>query len=185
MTLRVSIVVGNPKPQSRTLAVTAELAQAIVGESDHSLRVIDLVEHVEQIFSWPSAEMAELNAAVAESDLVLFGSPTYKATYTGLLKAFLDRYPANGLQGVVAVPMQTGADLAHSLGPSFGLIPLLLELGAVVPGRGFYFVTGQMNTLGAQVRCAADEYRAQIARVAALGSALAGPSAPSTPGLRA
>lgn len=29
--------------------------------------------------------------------------------YTGLLKAFLDPYPANGLKGVTAIPVYTGA----------------------------------------------------------------------------
>lgn len=41
-----------------------------------------------------------LNARVAESDLAVFASPTYNATFTGLLKAFLDRYrPVNVLAG--------------------------------------------------------------------------------------
>jgi FMN reductase len=43
------------------------------------------------------------------------------------------------------------------LGPDFGLILLLLELGAVVPGRGFYFVTSDMDALAVAVRSTADE----------------------------
>ena len=105
MTLQVCVVLGNPKPGSRTLTVAVELARALLGSAEHSFRVIDLADYSDRVFSWPSDEMAELNAVVAESDLVIFGSPTYKATYTGLLKAFLDRYPTNGLQGVVAIPV--------------------------------------------------------------------------------
>jgi len=32
-----------------------------------------------------------------------------KASYTGMLKAFFDRYGNNGLAGVTAVPVMTGA----------------------------------------------------------------------------
>jgi FMN reductase len=42
------------------------------------------------------------NEEIAASDIAIFASPTYKASDTGMLKAFLDRYGSNGLAGVVA-----------------------------------------------------------------------------------
>ena len=102
MSLKVTIVVGNPKPASRTRKVAELLVEKLLAPGAYSLEVIDLADHTAEIFAWPSEEMAGLNASVAESDLVVFASPTYKATYTGLLKAFLDRYPANGLAGIPA-----------------------------------------------------------------------------------
>ena len=46
------------------------------------------------------------------ADLVVVASPTYKATYTGLLKLFLDRFAGGtGLRGV-AVPLMLGARAA-------------------------------------------------------------------------
>jgi FMN reductase len=175
MTVKVSVVVGNPKPQSRTLKVATTLVEQLLDPGSYDLTVIDLAEHESEIFSWPSEKMADLNARVAESDLAVFASPTYKATYTGLLKAFLDRYPANGLAGVVALPVLTGADLTHSMGPTVNLAPLLAELGAIVPGRGFYFVSSQMDRLEELVGAAAAEYRANLARVAALSAAASQP----------
>jgi FMN reductase len=165
-TLRVAVVVGNPKPQSRTLKVAVALVENLFASAAYDLTVIDLAQHESRIFVWPSDEMAALNALVAESDLVVFASPTYKATYTGLLKSFLDRYPANGLRGVVAIPVLTGADQTHSMGPTHNLAPLLAELGAVVPGRGFYFVSSQMDRLDELVGAAAAEYRAILLRLA-------------------
>lgn len=91
---------------------------------------------------------------------------TYKATYTGLLKAFLDRYPANGLSGVTAIPVHTGADFGHQMGPTFTLSPLLAELGAIIPGRGFYFALSQMDELETVVDAAAAEYASNLARLA-------------------
>jgi FMN reductase len=170
MAVRVAVVVGNPKPQSRTLKVATTLVEHLLDPGSYELTVIDLADHQSEIFSWPSEKMASLNALVAESDLVVFASPTYKATYTGLLKAFLDRYPANGLAGVVALPVLTGADLTHSMGPTVNLAPLLAELGAVVPGRGFYFVSSSMDRLDELVDAAAAEYRANLGRVAALAA---------------
>ncbi len=156
--MKVTIVVGNPKAGSRTRHVAEVLAEKLLTPGRFDLEVIDLAEHTAEIFAWPSEEMAALNSRVAESDLILVASPTYKATYTGLLKAFLDRYPANGLRGVVAIPVMTGADLGHSMGPDVNLAPLLTELGASVPVRGLYFVASNMDKLDELMSAAAAEY---------------------------
>lgn len=171
MTVKVSVVVGNPKPQSRTLKVATTLVEKVFGPGSYELTVVDLAEYEADIFAWPSDTMAALNAGVAESDVAVFASPTYKATYTGLLKAFLDRYPANGLSGVVAIPVLTGADQTHSMGPTHNLAPLLAELGAIVPGRGFYFISSQMDRLDDLVDAAAAEYRGNLARLASVAAA--------------
>ncbi|OLT00321.1 NADPH-dependent FMN reductase [Pseudonocardia sp. CNS-004] len=165
--MKASIVVGNPKPQSRTRAVAESLVQKLV-TPPCDLEVIELADHTQEVFAWPSETMAALDARVAESDLVVLASPTYKATYTGLLKAFLDRYPANGLAGVTAIPVLTGADLTHSMGADVHLAPLLMELGATVPGRGLYFVMSCMDQLEKITEEAADRYAAVIGRTARL-----------------
>lgn len=173
--MKICVVVGNPKPKSRTLEVAVALVNRMFAGATHDIQVIDLVDHESQIFRWPSDEMKDLNEQVASSDLVVFASPTYKATYTGLLKAFLDRYPANGLRGVVAIPLLTGADLSHSMGPTVNLAPLLAELGAIVPGKGFYFVTSQMNQFSEIVDTAAEEYLFNLGKLAKLADAASVP----------
>jgi FMN reductase len=170
MSVKVSVVVGNPKPQSRTLKVATTLVERLLNPGSYDLTVIDLADHESEIFTWPSERMAALNGVVAASDLVVFASPTYKATFTGLLKAFLDRYPANGLAGVVAIPVLTIADGTHTMAPTHNFAPLLAELGAIVPGRGFAFVSSQMDRLEELVEAAASEYRANLARVGALAA---------------
>lgn len=173
MSLKVTIVVGNPKPASRTRKVAELLVEKLLAPGAYDLQVIDLADHTAEIFTWPSDKMAQLNALVAESDLVVFASPTYKATYTGLLKAFLDRYPAGGLSGVTAIPVHTGADFSHAMGPTFTLSPLLVELGATVPGRGFYLALSQMDKLDEVVEEAADEYAANLRALANVAAATA------------
>lgn len=165
--MKATIVVGNPTPRSRTRQVAEALVDKLVaGPCD--LQVIDLADHVHEIFDWPSDTMATLNARVAESDLAVFASPTYKATFTGLLKAFLDRYPAGGLTGVTAIPVLTGADLTHSMGGDVHLAPLLMELGAAIPGRSWYFVMSSMDQLDELADWAALRYADALARAARL-----------------
>ncbi|GAA1636213.1 NADPH-dependent FMN reductase [Actinoplanes couchii] len=142
--MRIAIVVGNPKPRSRTLEVAEAVAAVLPGDV---VETIDLAEHAERLFTWGDPVLDELTATVAACDLVVVASPTYKATYTGMLKAFLDRYPTNGLAGTVAVPVMTGGAPDHSLAVEAYLRPLLVELGASVPTRGLYLVMSRMDEL--------------------------------------
>jgi len=174
--LSVAVVVGNPKPQSRTLSVATSLVEHLFAGDDINVTTVDLATHTEDVFCWPSPELDAVCAQVAGSDIAVFASPTYKASYTGLLKAFLDRYPSNGLAGLVAIPLHTGGDLTHAMGPSVNLAPLLTELGAVVPGRGFYFVTSQMDRMDTVVAEAAAAYRANLHRVAHIAGFTAAPN---------
>jgi FMN reductase len=172
MTLKLSIVVGNPKPKSRTLKIATVLAEKLFRSASRDAEIIDLADYRDEILTWPSEKMDALNARVADSDVAIFASPTYKATYTGLLKLFLDRYPSNGLAGLMAIPLLTGADQTHAMGPTVNLAPLLMELGAVVPGRGFYFIISQLDRLDEIVQAAADQYATNLRRIANVAAAL-------------
>jgi FMN reductase len=150
---RIAVVVGNPKPSSRTLgaavAVAGTLAEATGAPPDHL--VIDLAEHAASLFDWAAPELSRLTAEVAAADLAVFASPTYKASYTGMLKAFLDRYGSNGLASLVAVPLMTGGWPGHLLAVEVHLRPVLVELGAVVPARGLYITEPEFGDLDAAV----------------------------------
>lgn len=149
MMLKAVVLCGNPKPRSRTLALAEALAAALL--PGISIVTIDLAAHADSIFAWPSNDMDELSAVVAGADVVIVASPTYKAAYTGLLKGFLDRYGPAALDGVVAIPVMTGASLAHAMAPEAHLRPLLVELGASVPTRALYFVTDNMDEVDRSV----------------------------------
>lgn len=145
--MRIAVVTGNPKPASRTHGVALAVAETL-GEPSV---VVDLAEHASRLFDWADAELSALTASVAAADVVVVASPTYKAAYTGMLKAFLDRYGSNGLAGVVAVPVMTGGWAGHSLAVEVHLRPVLVELGAVVPSRGLYVTEPELATLDAAV----------------------------------
>ena len=114
--MSVAVVVGNPKPRSRTYQAAHIVAERLAGRpADLS---IDLTEFGAALLDWSDPGVAELVAAVQASDLVVVASPTYKATYTGLLKLFLDRISGGALAGVTAVPLMLGGDWRHSLASS-------------------------------------------------------------------
>jgi len=136
----VAVVVGNPKPHSRTLAAATHVARELAGEPD---LVIDLADLGAALLDWADPDVADLVKQVGAADLVVVASPTYKGTYTGLLKLFLDRFAGGtGLSGL-AVPLMLGGSLAHSLAPELTLRPVLTEIGGSVPGRGLYVVDAQ------------------------------------------
>lgn len=112
---------------------------------------MDLSEHAGSLFDPSAAELPRLTAEVAEADIVVFASPTYKASYTGMVKAFLDRYGGNGLAGTIAVPVMTGGWAGHSLAVEVHLRPVLVELGATVPARGLYVTEPELGELDAVV----------------------------------
>lgn len=134
--MSVTVVVGNPKPRSRTWQAAHLVAEKIAGRpADLSL---DLVDFGAALLDWADSQVAESVTAVAASDLLVVASPTYKATYTGLLKLFLDRISAGALAGVTAVPLMLGGDWRHSLASDMLLKPVLVELGATCPTRGLF-----------------------------------------------
>ena len=56
--------------------------------------VVELAELGPALLGWGDPAVEAAKRAVAGADLVVFASPTYKATYTGLLKLFLDQFAA-------------------------------------------------------------------------------------------
>jgi FMN reductase len=136
MSIRTAVVVGNPKPRSRTLAAATTVAVRLT-DAEPDL-VIDLATLGPSLLDWQDATVGALVDEVGAADLVVVASPTYKATYTGVLKLFLDRFAgAVGLRGV-AVPLMLGAAPQHALAPELHLRPLLVELGAAVPTPALY-----------------------------------------------
>ena len=134
-----TVVAGNPKPMSRTLAAGVKLAELITGTAPDN--VIDVIALGPGLLGWGDPAVAEAVAAAKSSDLIIVASPTYKGSYTGVLKLFLDQFEtATGLAGSVAVPLMLGAGPSHAMAPDLLLKPVLVEIGATVPCQGLYLL---------------------------------------------
>jgi FMN reductase len=136
--MRVAVVVGNPKPKSRTHDAGVLVARTLAGK-DPDL-VLDLIELGPGLLQFGNADVERAVQAVRQCDVAVFASPTYKATYTGLLKLFLDQFPSDGLAGMIGIPLMLGAGPAHAMAPDLLLKPVLVELGAVCPMPGLYLI---------------------------------------------
>src|SRR5690242_3590996 len=125
--MTIAVIVGNPKPASRTLAAATYLARELTGIEPGL--VVDLATLGNALLDWSDQTVAGLVEQVGQADLVVVASPTYKAAYTGLLKLFLDRFAGGtGLSGL-AVPLMLGGSPAHALAPEHTLRPVLTEIG--------------------------------------------------------
>ena len=132
------VVVGNPRPRSRTRAAAESVLERLTGAPPD--RVVDVVDLGARLLTWGDPAVADAVDALRAAEVAVVASPTYKGTYTGLLKLFLDQVGTGDLAGVVAVPLMLGGGPAHALAPDLLLKPVLTELGATTPTRGLYLV---------------------------------------------
>jgi FMN reductase len=138
---RMVVVVGNPRPGSRTHGVAARAARAIA--PDVTAETVDLTALAARLLHPErSPAIEEAVGRATSADLLLVASPTYKGTYTGLLKSFFDLVPS--LAGVTALPLMVMGSPRHALAVEVHLRPLLVELGATVATPGLAVVESDL-----------------------------------------
>ena len=160
-------VVGNPKARSRTYQMVGAVAEAFAGAAGGRVEaVIDLAELMPFVFEFGSPQLAPALEQVLGADVLVVGSPVYKATYTGLLKAFCDQIGHDQLARSLALPAMMGGAYQHTLAVELHLRPLLVELGATCATPGLYVLESQTDQLEAVAR----QYVERLAESIALGA---------------
>ncbi|GIO86930.1 FMN reductase (NADPH) [Paenibacillus faecis] len=143
---KITVINGTPTPGSRLTAIVSLAEELLVKEGFE-------VEHVnvselppEDLIhtKFESEAIVKANALVAGADAVIVASPVYKASYTGMLKTFLDLIPQKGLAGKIILPLFIGGSLAHLLSIDYSLKPVLSALGARHILGGVYTVDSQV-----------------------------------------
>jgi FMN reductase len=143
-------LVGNPKPRSRTYQMVTAVAEAFATCSGGRVEaLIDLVEWKPWLFDLGAPKLQSPLEQVLRADVLVVGSPVYKATYTGLLKAFCDHVAHGELGGTLALPTMMGGYYQHALAVDLQLRPLLVELGATCATPGLYVLESQVDELEA------------------------------------
>lgn len=135
----ILIVTGSPSDRSRTSALAEHVGDELVAEG-HDVTVLRLRDLPAGALLGADTADPEIAAAVRQviaADALIVATPIYKASYSGLLKVFLDLLPQSALQGKVVLPLATGGTVAHLLAIDYSLRPVLVSLGArhITTGR--------------------------------------------------
>src|SRR5579885_1941556 len=110
---RVVTVTGGWKAPSKTRVLADAIIASLERQRPIHFTRVDLAE-VGQLIAGVttrerlSADTAALFGAVEAADLLIVGSPIFKASYTGLFKHFFDLFDPTSLSGKAVLLMATG-----------------------------------------------------------------------------
>lgn len=170
----VSAGIGVP---SATRLLADRLTQATVAAlgGDVQVDVVELrplahalADHV--LTGFPGAELAAAIERLRSADGVIVVTPVYAASYSGLLKMFVDVLEPDVLDGTPVLIAATAGTARHSLVLDHALRPLLAHQRAVVVPTGVFAATDDFGTdadLSGRIARAAAEL-ASLVRPAAI-----------------
>jgi FMN reductase len=129
----IVVVSGNPRAGSRTLTLATAVGTAIAERRGGAAPVvIDVGSLGAGLLTPGDPDTASALAALTSAAVLVVATPTYKGSYTGVLKVLLDQLPARALAGIVAVPVVTAGIAPQAAAAESLLRQLLVELGAEV-----------------------------------------------------
>ncbi|GAA1833740.1 hypothetical protein GCM10009682_60210 [Luedemannella flava] len=134
--MSIVVVSGNPRAGSRTSTLAGAVGDAIAERLGLDAPTTIEVGALGAGLMTPGDEpTAAAVAALRGAEVLVVATPTYKGSYTGVLKVLLDQLPANALAGKRAVPVVTAGIAPQAEAAAALLAQLLAELGAdVAPG---------------------------------------------------
>lgn len=126
---KVVVVSGNTSRPSRTLALTEALLsglRAVLPVEPHLIELGEIAPVLSGVLSRAdaSAELALQLRAIEEADVLIVGSPVYRASYTGLFKHLSDLVHHEALIDVPVLLAATGGSERHALVIDHQLRPL-------------------------------------------------------------
>ncbi|HEY0532138.1 MAG TPA: NAD(P)H-dependent oxidoreductase [Actinoplanes sp.] len=131
---RIVVVSGNPRPASRTSALAAAVGSALAADGP-APAVIEVGSLGPGLLTPGDEATAAAVDQIRAADVLVVATPTYKGSYTGVLKVLLDQLPSAALAGKQAVPVVTAGIAPQAAAAEALLRQLLTELGAdVLPG---------------------------------------------------
>ena len=149
--MSVLLLSGSPSASSSGARLLQHMGEQLAAQGHHyqRLHVRDLPARALLHGDAGDPAIAAALALVRQADAVIVATPVYKAAYTGILKAFLDVLPQDGLAGKLVLPLATGGSQSHMLVLDYALRPVLASLAArfILPG---IYATGDQLPWDAQ-----------------------------------
>lgn len=143
----VLVASGSPAPVSKTGRLAEHVCAALdtLGMRTRHIRVRELPPHA--LLAGDAGDPAIERAVrlVEEADGVVFVTPTYKASYSGLMKAFLDVLPQFALTGKAALPLAVGGSAAHVMMLDYAFRPVLQSMGVRHCVQGHFLVESALD----------------------------------------
>jgi FMN reductase len=129
----IACIIGSPSSPSRTAFVAAHVAAHLgrAGNTVEDIVVRDLPAEDLLRARVEAPAIAAAVKAVERADGIVIATPIYKASFSGILKAFLDLLPQWAFRGKYVLPIATGGASAHVLAIDYGLRPVLMSFGPV------------------------------------------------------
>lgn len=137
---QIVIVSGSPSALSRLeriLYYLGDLAET-EGYTVKHISVKDMDADDLLFANFTSPKLKEITKTLETANGVIVGSPVYKASYSGVLKALFDILPQDILQNKYLLPVMTGGSSSHLLALEYALKPLLATMKAQNL-KGLYF----------------------------------------------
>ncbi|HEY0480803.1 MAG TPA: NADPH-dependent FMN reductase [Kofleriaceae bacterium] len=156
--ISVVTITGSPSQASRSAALAQHVAHRLRARGFElaSINVRDLPADALVTGRTDDPAIAEAIRVVERADAVVAATPIYKASYTGVLKMFLDILPQFALAGKVVLPLATGGTLAHVLALDYALRPVLVALGAHHIVNGLFILDKTLAVSDGRVTLEAD-----------------------------
>ncbi|MYM94017.1 NADPH-dependent FMN reductase [Duganella vulcania] len=130
--MSVLLIGGSPAVPSSTGRLLDHVGQKLStqGHWRSTLQVRDLPARALLHADTSDLAIKRALAAVAAADAIVIATPVYKASFTGILKGFLDLLPQDGLAGKLVLPLAIGGSQSHMLALDYALRPVLHALEA-------------------------------------------------------
>jgi len=143
----VITIAGSPSQSSRSTAVLAYTRTLLqnYGLTTDAIHVRDLDAEDLLTARFDSPTIRNSIERVQQARAVVIATPIYKATYSGVLKVFLDLLPQDGLNNKIVLPIATGGSPAHLLAIDYARKPVLSALGAQHILSGIYIQNAQIQ----------------------------------------
>jgi len=166
--MSVVALAGSPSASSRSTALLRHVLARLddgVARSEVVLRDLPPAALVRADFDDPAIRQA--CKRIAEARVVVIATPIYKASFSGLLKSFLDLLPPDALRGKSVLALGTGGSPAHFLALDYALKPVLAALGARHILDPVYAVEAQFAAHAVHGHVAHDDVTQRIERALA------------------
>lgn len=102
----------------------------LMNKTTHLIMVNELNHEALLTADFSHPDILAANQKIEQSQAVLFFTPIYKASYSGILKTYLDLLPQKALSEKIIYSVALGGSTNHVLALAYALEPVLKELGA-------------------------------------------------------